>query len=404
VNAAAARRRLRQRLLVIFLVVMLVPYARQLASSPTVGQDFRAFFAAATVEAHHGNPYDWTTLGRTEDRLYNEPASVHPGDATYYDFLPFPEGPWLAFALEPLTVLPWPVAYAIVAAVLALILLIAAFAVFDLLGWPARRARLAAACTLLAAIGFINVFMGQASVLVFGASVGAWFLARRGHPWWAGIVLALVWLKPNIGLPLPVVVLLLEPAAWRRTAAAFIAATAGLFAIALVSMGAVFFEWPVQALRMWQSVQGVQPDIASVESFFYPGLTGAPKTGALVVTLLAAIAYGIWTFRRTSDGLTRGLTLLLIWLFALPFVQSYDLILVLPLVAVLLGSRLEGWNQPLVEITLWAFVTVPILYFLGLRLGYFNGFSAIPMALLFFAWHRHRVATRPRARLEQAAA
>jgi hypothetical protein len=397
------RTRLRQRLLVLFLLAMLVPYARQIAASPTVGQDFRAFFAAATVEAHHGNPYDWTTLGRVENQLYNKPSGLRPGDAGYYDFLPFPEGPWLAVALMPLTGLPWQAAYAIYAAILALILLAAAYLVFRILGWTTKRAGLGAACTLLSAIGFINIFMGQASVLVFGAFVGAWFLVRRGHPWLAGLVLALVWVKPNIGLPLPLVLILLEPAAWRRVATTFMAGSAALFALAVAAMGAVFLEWPVQSLRMWQAVQGVQPDIASIESFYYPSLTGPTKTLALLVTIIAAIVYALWALRRAQDPATRGLTVLLVWMFALPFVQSYDLILVLPVLGLLLGMHLEGWNEPAIEITVWVFATVPLLYFLGLRLGFFNGFSAIPVALLALSWHRYRVAPQPAALLEQAA-
>src|SRR3984893_15363824 len=109
---AAARGRFRQRLLVVFLLAILVPYARQVASSPTLGQDFRAFFAAATVVAHHGDPYNWSTLGATEYRLYDASGGIKPGDPTYYEFLAYPEGPWLAFGLVPLTSLPWPVGYA----------------------------------------------------------------------------------------------------------------------------------------------------------------------------------------------------------------------------------------------------------------------------------------------------
>jgi hypothetical protein len=146
--------------------------------------------------------------------------------------------------------------------------------------------------------------------------------------------------------------------------------------------------------RMWQAVQGLQPDIASVESFFYPGLTGWVKTTALLLTLLAAIAYGAWAIRRAPDARTRGLTLLIIWLFALPFVQSYDLILLLPVAALLLGPRLDGWNDVLVELTIWGFAVIPLLYFLGARLGYFNGFSVIPFSLLVVAWHR-RILARP---------
>src|SRR4029077_3799769 len=247
---AAARGRFRQRLLVLFLLAMLIPYARQVASSPTLGQDFRAFFAAATVVAHQGEPYNWPALGAAEYRLYDASGGIKPGDPTYYEFLAYPEGPWLAFALVPLTSLPWPVAYALFAVLLGLILLAAAFGTFTLLGWPRRRAALAAGCTLLSAIGFINLFMGQVSVIVFGAFVAAWLLASRGRPWLAGAVLALVWMKPNIGLRLPLVLALLEPAVSRRMIGGFIAASAAIFGVAFTVLGTGFFDWPLQVPRM----------------------------------------------------------------------------------------------------------------------------------------------------------
>jgi hypothetical protein len=391
---AAARRRFRQRLLVVFLLAMLIPYGRQLVTSSTVGQDFRAFFAAATVVAHHGDPYNWPTLAATEYQLYDAPQGLKPGDAAYYEFLAFPEGPWLAYALAPLTGLPWPVAYAIYAVLLGLMLLAASFVTFTMLGWSYRRAALGAGCTLACAVGFINLFMGQVSVIVFGALIAALLLARRGQPWLAGAVLAVVWVKPNIGLPLALVLALLEPAVARRMLSGFVVASAAAFGLMAAVMGLHFLEWPLQVPRMWQAVQGLQPDIASVESFYYPGLSGWVKTGALLVTLLAAVAYGGWAIRRAPDAHTRGLTLLIIWLFALPFVQSYDLVLLLPVMALLLGPRLEGWEDPLVELTVWGFAVIPLLYFLGARLGYFNGFTVIPFSLLVIAWHQ-RVLRRP---------
>jgi len=136
----AGRRRLRQRLLIVFLIAMTIPYARQLVSSPTVGQDFRAFFAAATVVAHHGDPYDWPSLARAEDQLYDAPRQLAPGDPAFYEFLAYPEGPWLAFALVPLTGLPWQAADAIYTSLLLLVLVGASFTVFALLGWRPPRA------------------------------------------------------------------------------------------------------------------------------------------------------------------------------------------------------------------------------------------------------------------------
>jgi hypothetical protein len=390
----AARRRFRQRLLLVFLLAMLIPYGRQLVTSSTVGQDFRAFFAAATVVAHHGDPYNWPTLAAAEYQLYDAPQRLAPGDPAYYEFLAFPEGPWLAYAMAPLTNLPWQVAYGLFAVLLGLILLAASFASFSLLGWSRRCALLGAGCALLGAVGFINLFMGQVSVIVFGALIAAWVLARSGQPFLAGAVLVLVWVKPNIGLPLPLVLALLEPAVARRMISGFVVASAAAFGLMAAVMGLHFLEWPLQVPRMWQAVQGLQPDMASVESFYYPGLNGWVKTAALLVTLLGAIAYGAWAIRRARDAHSRGLTLLIIWLFALPFVQSYDLVLLLPVMALLVGPRLDGWEDPLVELTIWGFAVIPLLYFLGARLGYFNGFTVIPFSLLVIAWHR-RMLRRP---------
>src|SRR5437764_739779 len=132
----------------------------------------------------------------------------------------------------------------------------------------------------------------------------AWYLAGRGHGWWAGLALALIWLKPNIGLPLPLVIVLLQPAMARRVIAGFIAASAVAFGAATVVLQAGFLEWPLQIPRMWQAVQGIQPDIASIESFFYPGLQGWPKMAALLLTMGAAAGYAAWALRRARDSQT----------------------------------------------------------------------------------------------------
>src|ERR1700704_3539199 len=119
-TAAELGIRRRQRLFVIFTAVLVLAYARQLAVAPDAWQDFRAFFAAATVAAQGGDPYDWAALGRTEHTLYNAPAHLVAGDPGYYDFLPHSEGPWLALALEPLTGLSWQTVYPIFSALMLL--------------------------------------------------------------------------------------------------------------------------------------------------------------------------------------------------------------------------------------------------------------------------------------------
>lgn len=392
---ATVRRRFRQRLLVAFALLMVIGYAKQLATSPTAGQDFRVFFAAGTVVAQGGDPYDWPTLARAENRLYNLPQRLTPSDPRFSYFLAYPEGPWLAFALVPLAGLPWQDAFALYVVVLSVALGCGAVLAFTLLGWTGPRRTAAVLCACLSPVAFLSLFFGQASVPVFAAVMAAWGLQVRGRPALGGLVLSLVWVKPNLGIILPLALVLIDPGSARRLALGFAAGTVALFGVAVVRLGSGFVEWPMQVPRMWQAVQGVQPDMASIESFYYPALSGLSKTIALVATLIVAASATFLALRHARPGVPRGLTLIVLWLATLPFVQSYDLVLLIPVMAALLGADLAGWQDPWVEACVWAFMLVPLAYFAGARLGPFNGFTAIPVALLLFAWYRH-VVRRPR--------
>src|SRR5256885_8581740 len=197
----------------IFTAVLLLAYARQLVGAPTAGQDFRAFFAAATVAAQGGDPYDWSALGHIEDALYNTPGHIRAGDPTYYDFLPYPEGPWLALALEPLTGLSWQTVYSIFAALILLAIATGSWLVLARLGWPATRRRIGVVVATLSPIAFFNIFQGQVTALVFLGFAAGWYLAWRGKPVAGGLVLSLVWIKPNLGVALRALCALPEPPA-----------------------------------------------------------------------------------------------------------------------------------------------------------------------------------------------
>ncbi len=396
-TAAERGIRRRQRLFVIFTVVLLLAYARQLASAPTAGQDFRAFFAAATVAAHGGDPYDWAALSRTEDALYNTPGQILPGDPRYYDFLPYPEGPWLALALQPLTGLDWRAVYPLFAVLMLLAIATSSWLILARLGWPSTRRRIAVAVATLSPIAFINIFQGQVSALVFLGFGAAWYLAARGKPVAAGLALTLVWIKPNLGLALPLVIVLLEPTSAPRLLISFAAGSLVAFGAAALALPGVLTHWPNEILSHWRAVQGPQPDIASIHSFYYPALTGPLKTVALFLVALAGCGYALWAWPRVRAPLARGLTLLLLWFALLPYVHSFDAILLLPVLAFLLENDLRGWVDPVAEVALWAFAIVPFAYFVGWHVGFFTGFTAIPVALLLLAWHRRVVVPRPAA-------
>jgi len=394
-TAAERGIRRRQRLFVIFTAVLVLAYARQLAVAPTAGQDFRAFFAAATVAAQGGDPYDWAALSRTEEALYNTPTHTHAGDPTYYDFLPYPEGPWLALALEPLTGLHWQVVYPIFGALMLLAIATGSWLILARLGWPLKRRRIAVAVATLSPIAFFNLFQGQVSALVFLGFATAWYLAGRGQPVAGGLALTLVWLKPNLGVALPVVVALLEPPSARRLLISFAAGSVLAFGAAALALPGVLIHWPAEILSHWRAVQGPQPDIASIHSVYYPALSGPFKTIALFVVVLAGCAYATWALRRVRAPHAKGLTLLLLWFVLLPYVHSFDAILLLPVLAVLLAPDQRGWADVATEVAVWAFAIVPFAYFVGWHVGFFNGFTAIPIALLLLAWHRRVVSPAP---------
>src|SRR6202165_558876 len=394
-TAPARGIRRRQRLFVIFTAVLVLAYARQLAVAPTAGQDFRAFFAAATVAAQGGDPYDWAALSRTEEALYNTPTHTHAGDPSYYDFLPYPEGPWLALALEPLTGLDWQLVYPIFAALMLLAIATGSWVLLGRVGWPLKRRRIAVAVATLSPIAFFNIFQGQVSALVFLGFAAAWFLAGRGQPVAGGLALTLVWLKPNLGVALPVVIALLEPPSARRLLISFATGSVLAFGAAALALPGVLIHWPSEILSHWRAVQGPQPDIASIHSFYYPALSGSLKTIALLIVVLAGCAYAAWALRRVRAPLTRGLSLLLLWFVILPYVHSFDAILLLPVLAFLLAPDLSGWEAVMTEVAVWAFAIVPFAYFVGWHIGFFNGFTAIPIALLLLAWHRRVVIPTP---------
>ncbi len=390
--AAAGRRRFRLRLLLVFLALLTIAYTRQMLASPTVGQDFRAFYAGAAVLRAGGNPYDWSVLGPTENALYNAPRHLRGGDPRYYDFLPLPEGPWLLMALVPLTAWPWPAADFAFTSVLLVVTVAGAWLVLFQLGWRGRLLGLGLATVSLSPVVFINLFLGQATPLIFAAFAAALVLAERGRASLAGLLLAVVWIKPNLGLALPVVVALVHPGAGRRLLAGFAAGTVAALAIAGAMLGPGLLEWPRGIVQLWRSVQGPQPDIASLHSFYYPLLGGWVKTGALALACLAIGLYGVFAIRRAPSRPMAGMTLLLLWLCLLPYAHSFDTILLLPVVAILVGPTLRGLDDPWVELALWAFALCPLLYFTGAHLGPFNGFGAIPVALTAWAWHRRIVA------------
>src|SRR5437763_14282939 len=151
-----------QRLLALLgVAVVLAFYAEVLAHAPATGQDFRNFYAAATVLRHGGNPYDLHQLLRWEDRLYR-PSTV--AQRALLAGNPYVQGPPLAMVLMPAVGVPPATVYRVYAAFLtaAAVAALALLARLQPAQYPWRRAALLP----ISPITFLGVLLGQPDALL----------------------------------------------------------------------------------------------------------------------------------------------------------------------------------------------------------------------------------------------
>jgi hypothetical protein len=205
--------------LAILLIALAIDFWRR---PEPIGIDFHTYEAAALVGLQQGwsHIYDQALVAVEQKRLVFEQATQ--------PFLSPPPVAWLAAALAPLPYLTAYYAWAVITC--------AAFALA--LAWSAPSHGLGRWIAIVAALAswwvLHAVHLGQVVPLVAAGVVVAWRLIREDRDVAAGVVLALVLLKPNTAVIVPLALL----AAGRyRTFAAWSVAGAVLAAVALLTMG-----------------------------------------------------------------------------------------------------------------------------------------------------------------------
>ena len=188
--------------------------------------DFLLFWAAARTALTHGPA-----------AIYSKPAFEAAVQAAWGSGPPWPylNPPVLAWLLVPLALLPFTVAFAVWIAASTIAL-----------GWAAWLTR-PSARFVLSAFGFLPTFValgsGQIAPLIVLALVAAIRLEDRSRHLAAGVLLALLATKPQLGLLLPVA--LLASGRWRAPATAG-AITVALAALTILTLG-------VDGTRAWLS-------------------------------------------------------------------------------------------------------------------------------------------------------
>ena len=311
-----------------------------------IADDWRVFYAAATVVQHGANPYDATTIHAAEQAAQHY-QNVQPSLDDFTDL------PIVALVLRVVTWLPYWASYAAFSAAGIVIVTASLFAWMRACGW--RRPALWLLGALASWPVLLGLFSGQFDAVLLGATVAALLLMRRHRPVAAGLCMAAVLLKPHLLWPLPLLMFVAwldDPRqAWRFAAsAAGVVVSGTLIGFLLVPKSSGFLG---HLLGFGSRVADVQPDLAGVPGMVLHlpgGRTVSVAVAAVGVVAVLALAAGIARrARRHGMGAhTRALIPLAglaVWLALTPYAHPNDDVLLFPLLALMLGrdaAALEG--------------------------------------------------------------
>jgi hypothetical protein len=290
------------------------------------GQDSGVYQAAAAVASRGESPYDATILAREEVR-----RGGAAGASAGYAYPPL-----FTLAVRPLANLPGRFFWTLFAA---------AGLAGGLAGFEATRraldihhAGVVRAAFLVSPALALAVFLGNISPLLLLACGAGLLLMRRERPLPAGAALALVWVKPSVGLPVAAVTLLLGPGRRRLALAGFAAGSIGLLSLDLALTGP-------SRLAEWLRLVGgyaIDPGTASHNAapLTESGLAGLPAlfpfgagaAEALTVLCLGLAAAAVGLSRAARERLRADPHLALALatsaaLLAMPFAHLNDLVL-----------------------------------------------------------------------------
>lgn len=327
-------------LLIVLAILAGVIWRNHGPSGQHFGIDISMFIAAADMLRHGLNPYDASALYHHERALLTH---QHLAMTPARDLARAGYPPIFFWALQPLTLLPvqpaallWMFGMVVCAASGFLVTLRAlgwedlALPLVLFLLWPQ---------TLLG--GFFN---GNPIALVFlGLSLVFYLLPR--HPLAAGLILGSAWLKPQLALPLGLLLVLRKPRTLPRALLGWLASSLAIFGLSLLADGPSGMRAWITSLSGYAHQLAVQPDIVSLASLYdhwapYPLqllFGGVQLVAAAVLSLLW------WRARPAPTGFW---SLWFVWFLAAPYAHFYDEILLTLPVLKALGRDGNRWLRP----------------------------------------------------------
>jgi hypothetical protein len=305
-----------RRLLLTFGIIVFVAFAAQMrevaqregaffrGSDVPVGADFYAFYSAGKILLGGDGPqlYDLARQQAEQERTLDSD--------TYEGFVPFPYPAFFAAPYALIARLPFLWAYFFTSA-LMLVAAIAAVWLLRPVSPLAHRQPYLVVLGLLASQPLsATIYGGQTVAFSLICYAGCCASLRKGHDAFAGVWLGLLLYKPQLALPL--LLLLLWRARWRAVGTA----VALGFGLALVGVAVAGVNWP---LRFMDLASGAYYSIeADVNGANMISLLGVAEQ---VFGPKSALAYGI----AGALGIACGALLLLAWRGAKPDGSQFPL-------------------------------------------------------------------------------
>lgn len=321
-----------------------------------LGGDSRVFYAAARLERAGGDPYNFAQLTAEESRISAAAGPLSGGSA--YSAAPYHYPPAMTRAWEALAPLGDRGFYWSNLVILLALGLLGLELILTALSWRSRW--LVRVFFVTSPATTLVLVSGNPSTLLLAAWGGTLLAACRNRALLAGSLLAVGWIKPPVGIPVALAVLVAGPASRRILAAGFALGTGVLALVNIVVAGAAETErWWGSLLEFTATLDPGQAKVAGQCC-----LTGLPAllldrvSMPLAVLAAAAVAAVIlWiAFRRgvlgtgTPDALMPLALLTALALIVTPYVHLNDLALeALPVL--LIASRPLTVSRP--TLALW---------------------------------------------------
>jgi hypothetical protein len=327
--------------------------------------------------------------------LHRDQAALVPASRGDWFFPVYP--PQMALVFAPLAHLPYLVAGAVWA-----LLTITVLALSVWLAWRPVRGALGGASLVAAAAAAFPPFQslvlnGQTTAIPIAAfACGAWALARDRKVL-AGVALGLLFMKPQFGLVLAVVVLACRE--WSMVAGLALSAAAQAMLVAGLLGRTALIEY-VQVLPRLAGLRAVlEPRAESMQSI--AALTGLLPGRAPAIAWLLASAAVCWLvvriWRSDAPASVRTGALALGSLLVNPHVNLYDAALLAPALV-----ALSGWVETQVEPSgearySWHLALYALYALLLFPTGRVIGLQLSPFVLLWMLVTAARLATAPGA-------